>query len=115
MANTNNDAYQKLATTFDHLSHDDKKQKIISMMEYIKDKIDFAWGISDFITQSADVDDAFLHNIYQLIMKTAVESAQAANDTKSQQLLTHIQQILEQHQKIDEQEHQEADELLKNI
>ena len=48
-------------------------------------------------------------------MKTAIENAQQTNPQQSESLLAYMQKIIEEHQKIDEQEHQDAEELLKNI
>lgn len=110
-----NTKYQNLESQFHKLNHEDKKQKIINIMEYIKDKVDFAWGMKDFILSSPDISDAFLNNMYQLIMKTAVETAQQVNDQQAQNMLDNIQKMILEHQQIDEKEHQEADCLLNQI
>ena len=71
-----NHKYQNLEWEFQKHSYEDRKQKIINIMEYIKDKVDFAWWMQNFIIESPDISDAFLNNMYQLIMKTAVDTAQ---------------------------------------
>ena len=94
MVNLDNSKYQVLESEFQKLGHEDKKQKIINIMEYIQDKVDFAWGMKDFILSSPDISDAFLNNMYQLIMKTAVETAQKVNDQQSQDMLDKIQKMI---------------------
>lgn len=84
-------------------------------MEYLKDKLDFAWGMKEFITQSSDVSDTFLNNMYQVIMKTAVDTAQKINSQQAQNMLDNIQKMILSHQQIDEKEHQYADCLLDQI
>lgn len=86
-------------------------------MEYLKDKMDFAWNMKDFITQSLDEDitDSFLTNTFKLIMKTAVDESQKVNDQQAQTMLDNIQKMILEHQQIDEQEHQDADKLLNQI
>ena len=110
-----NTKYQNLESQFHKLNHEDKKQKIISIMEYIKNKVDFAWGMSTFIQQSSDISDEFLGNMYKLIIKTAVDTAQQVNDQQAQNMLDNIQKMILGHQQIDEKEHQEADCLLNQI
>lgn len=84
-------------------------------MDYVKDKIDFAPWISDFISQSPDVSDEFLWNIYQLIMKSAVDAAQKQDSEHVQNMLDHIKHIILKNSQLDEQEHQAADKLLDQI
>lgn len=115
MINLDNSKYQALESEFQKLDHNQKKEKIINIMEYIQDKVDFAWGMKDFILSSPDVSDAFLKNMYQLIMKAAVDTAQKVNDQQSQDMLDKIQKMILKHQQIDEKEHQEADDLLNQI
>lgn len=110
-----NQKYQNLEWEFQKLGHEEKKQKIINILEYLKDKLDFAWGMNKFITQSSDVSDVFLDNMYQVIMKTAVDTAQKVNDQQSQTMLDNIRTMILEHQQIDEKEHQCADALLEQI
>ena len=110
-----NPKYQNLEWEFQKLSYEDKKQKIINIMEYVKDKVDFAWWMQNFITESPDISDAFLNNMYQLIMKTAVDTAQKDTTQQAQNMLETIQKMILEHQQIDEKEHQEADGLLSQI
>ncbi|MCF7834473.1 hypothetical protein K9M48_00260 [Candidatus Gracilibacteria bacterium] len=107
--------YQNMEQEFKNLGHEEKKQKIINIMEYIQDKVDFAGGMKDFILSSGDISDTFLDNMYQLIMKTAVDTAQTQSDQKAQNMLDYIQNMILEHQQIDEKEHQEADCLLDQI
>lgn len=113
--NWSNTKYQTLEVEFKKLTHEDKKEKIINIMEYIKDKVDFAGWMKEFMTSSPDVSDAFLNNMYQLIMKTAVDTAQKVNDQQSQTMLDNIKTMILEHQQIDEKEHQAADDLLNQI
>ncbi|MEI8253364.1 MAG: hypothetical protein WCG25_06575 [bacterium] len=71
--------------------------------------------MKNFITDSPDISDAFLNNMYQLIMKTAVDTAQTVNDQQAQNMLDNIQKMILEHQQIDEKEHQAADSLLDQI
>lgn len=110
-----NPKYQNLEWEFQKLSYEDRKQKIINIMEYIKDKVDFAWWMQKFITESPDISDAFLNNMYQLIMKTAVDTAQKDTNQQAQNMLETIQNMILEHQQIDEKEHQDADNLLNQM
>jgi len=84
-------------------------------MEYIKDKVNFAEWMGKFISKSPDISDEFLDKMYQLVMKTAVDTAQQVKDQQSIDMLDHIQQMIMNHQKLDEKEHQDADGLLNQI
>jgi hypothetical protein len=110
-----NPEYQNLESDFQRLDHETKKKKIISILEYIKDDFAFAWGMLDFIMQSKDVSDGFLCNTYELIMWEAVDAAQEASDQQSADKLANIQKIANNHQQIDETEHQTADKLINQI
>ncbi|MEI8009045.1 MAG: hypothetical protein WCI00_06830 [bacterium] len=68
-----------------------------------------------FITESPDISDAFLNNMYQLIMKTAVDTAQKDTNQQAQNMLETIQNMILEHQQIDEKEHQDADNLLNQM
>lgn len=110
-----NAKYQALESQFQQLDHEQKKQKIINIMDYVKDKIDFAGEMSDFIEQSTDVSDEFLQNMYQLIMKSAIDTTQKQESEHSQKMLDHIKNIILKNVQLDEQEHQAADKLLDQI
>lgn len=107
-----NPKYQALESQFQQLDHKEKKQKVTNILAYLKDKLDFASDMWEFIAQAPDVSDEFLTNMYQTIMKSAVDIAQQESDEASQTMLYNIAQITAQHAKLDEQEHQDADNLL---
>lgn len=110
-----NSKYDQLAKTFKKLSHKDKKQKVVNMMNYIKDKVNFAEWMEKFISQAIDVSDTFLENIYQVVMAAAIKSWEQANDEKSQKLLEHIQTIASQHQQKEDLDRQNAEDIISNL
>ncbi len=101
---------QQLLKGFSALGHEEKKQKLIEMLEFIKDKIDFTKGILQFMKEG-NPSDQFLEQNYTMIMKATIES-------NNKQLLNHIETIhsmKEKENKERETEEKDADNILNSI
>ena len=95
---------------FSSLSHDDKKLKLIAIMEYIQDKIDFVEWILKFVKEG-NVSDEFLEQNYRMIMKATATS----NDKILKENIEKLIQIKASEKKDKQHDEEEADNILQGI
>ena len=104
----------QLIELFQKLSNEDKKKKVLALLDYIKDKVFFAKPTIEFINKRKEASDRFLETIYKLVMQTALESISQENSVKLKQKWDQIKKISEIEKKISS-EKSKADDILKNI
>ncbi|MFA6255805.1 MAG: hypothetical protein WC606_01355 [Candidatus Absconditabacterales bacterium] len=107
--------FDKLFSEFLGLNHDEKKQKVLAMLDYIKDKMDMAQAISTFIQNTPNITDDFLEKNYSMIMNVALESNEQKITADAQQKLEKIASIQKVTSEKKNKDQEEADNILNSI
>ena len=110
-----NTKFTQLFKEFSWLDHEEKKKKVLAMLDYIKDKMDMATAIGAFIQNSPDISDDFLARNYTMIMQTALDSNEQKMTQEAQQRLEQIASIQKAQSEESKKDEEEADNLLTSI
>ena len=68
-----------------------------------------------FISDKKDISDQFLNSMYQVIMKAATQTDEEQKDQHNKEIVSHISDIVLKHQEIENEEHDDADDMLNQI
>ena len=111
------DKEQKL-TSFKELSTDEKKEKLLKIFEFIKEKIDFSENAINFLSNTDNPDEEVMIQLYELIL-SATGFAQQRKKTEDQQSqerqLEQMKQLHQQEKDSQNAEDSSAEDLLNLI
>lgn len=107
--------FDQLFKGFSWLNHDDKKQKVLAMLDYVKDKMDMAQSITAFIKNNPNITDDFLEKNYTLIMNVGIESNDQQMTAEAQQRLETIASIEKANSEKNHKDQEEADNMLNTL
>lgn len=100
---------------FNELTNAQKKEKLMNIFEYSKNKIDFSETAISYLTSNEKPDELVMWNLYELVVQ-AVKFAMERNQTDFEQKISKdAWTINEKAREAQEIDSQEADNLLELI
>lgn len=110
----NNPQLEALIQEFRKLNHEQKKEKLLGILEYIKNRITYAEWILKFMYDAEDVSDDFMEQNYVAIMATALQSENEEKE-KLQSYLDGISSMKQKEEQSQKEENDQADGILNSI
>ena len=101
--------------SFEKLSHENKKKKILNVLEYIKENMEFAPSLIEFINRQEDCSDDFMITIYKMIMQAALVESEKSNESSLKKKVDYLTLLHEQESKEHIQEDRDSEQLLASL
>jgi len=97
---------------FNELTNTQKKEKLMNIFEYAKNKIDFSETAISYLTSNEEPNELVMWNLYELILQAIMFSSERNQANYEQRIEKTTWSLNERARKAQELDSQEADDLL---
>lgn len=106
---------EKLVADFKKLEHEEKKERILQMIQINGTEQDYVKEVVSLIQGAPEVSDEYLEEVYLIIMKSWLEQIKKEHEEMATTILKKIKKLTIDHCNAEENEKKWLDSILENL